>query len=75
MTLMTMNVAKSLLDMDEHLNNLTGAFATLSKLAEGCDDDSQLCDALFFVAKGISDDTRELRRLWDMATDRKTAKD
>jgi hypothetical protein len=56
--------------------NLRGAFAALSKLAEGCnEDDSQLADALFFVANGISDDERELRRLWEQATGDKPDKD
>jgi hypothetical protein len=72
MTIMSMNVADALLRMDEHLRNLRGAFATLSKLADGCDDDSQLADALFFVAASMSDSTSELQRLWEPATDRNT---
>jgi hypothetical protein len=75
MTIMSMNVADALLRMDEHLCDLRGAFVTLSKLADGCEDDSQLADALFFVAASMSDSTSELQRLWELATDRKPDKD
>jgi hypothetical protein len=50
--------------------DLRGARAALSKLAEGCQDDSELQDALFFIA-GMIGATAAVQRLWELATDRK----
>jgi hypothetical protein len=74
-TIMSMNVADALLRMDSELCDLRGARAALSKLAEGCSEDSELQDAMFWISGMIAETTRELQRLWDLATDRKPDKD
>jgi hypothetical protein len=61
------------MEMDAPISNLTGARATLFKLAEGCDDDSELQDALFFLAIKIAADVAELRKQYDLACDLKRA--
>jgi hypothetical protein len=68
---MTTNTPDALFQMESEICDLRGARAALSKLAEGCADDSEMQDALFWISGMIAGTGAELQRLWELATDRK----
>jgi hypothetical protein len=59
---------ETIAELETPIHELSGAATTLQLLAERTDTDSQLRDAMFYLAGKMSDDARKLQDWFDVAT-------